>query len=85
MILPSQVKEAVLKSGKTWIPHHDCSICGQYVGYHVINEDLYFSSSCGCGSSGVHPVPWSEASEWINMQSTEDAKKLVAAKFFITL
>lgn len=89
MVTGEQVKEAVKKAGLTWIPHHDCSICGQDVGYIVNGDDLYFRSGCGCSWSPDRPCSWDEAAESINMQQRTgkwgDVAARMAAKFGIEL
>lgn len=47
MTLEEQVKSLREKFGNR-IPHHDCTLCGQWVAYVFVGEDLFFDSACGC-------------------------------------
>ena len=67
---------------QTHIPHHDCAICGDFVYYLVDgNGALFFDSSCACSSSAPRHAGWQEAAGWINMQTTDENKRKIAAKF----
>ena len=76
-----QVRAAVLEAGVTHIPHHACAFCGEWVGCLVHGKDLYFDPSCGCASSPPEPRAWSDAADWINMQTSEEARKELMARF----
>ncbi len=67
-----QVRDAVLKAGITSIPHHDCGGCGEWVHYFVCEGNLFFSPACGCSWAPSEPRNWSDAANWINMQSNPD-------------
>lgn len=81
-----EVKQAGLAAGITIIDHHDCSICGYMVSYFILGDQLYFDSGCDCGISSQPTVrTWQEAADWINMQTREDIREKIAARFGLTL
>jgi len=70
-VTPEEVKAAVIAASLTRIDHHDCGGCGAMVYYSIVDGNLFFNPACDCGSYWSPPQPrdWSEASDWINMQS----------------
>lgn len=81
MVSGEEVKQAVLAAGITHIPHHDCSICHELIGYAVYDGYLYFESGCGCSWSPPEPRGWEDAANWINMQTNEDVRKKLMKRF----
>lgn len=81
MTTGNEVRDACMAAGITEIPHHDCSICGEWVRYTRDADILYFHPACGCSWSHPRVTNWSEAAEWIDMQSNEDARRRIAKKF----
>ena len=81
MVTGEQVRAAVMAAGIAYIPHHQCGCCEAWVGYEVYGGDLYFSPDCGCGYSPSESMPWSDAAEWINMHTNDDARAQIMAKF----
>ena len=81
-VTPEEVRKAVAAAGITHIDHHDCGGCGAMVFYSVEDGRLFFNPTCDCSSrwSPAEPRDWSEASDWINMQSA--AEKIALAKRF---
>lgn len=81
-VTTQQVKEAVEKAGLTRIDHHDCGGCGYMTAYLVRDGQLYFDHGCDCGRGGynVRPADWSEAAEYINMQTRNWNGKDIAAQ-----
>lgn len=84
MVTAQHVKEAVTAAKITYVLHHDCGVCGEWVSYLVQGENLYFDSSCGCVRSHLRVSSWEDAAEWINMQSNEEAKAEIMKKFGLT-
>ena len=84
-VTEEEVQEAVLNSGISYISSHDCGICQEYVGYRIIEGDLYWDGSCGCCSSGPQPRDWDALSRWVNMQDRDENKIAIAAKVGIEL
>lgn len=90
MVTGEQVKEAVQKAGLSWVPSHDCSICGQDVGYIFDGDQVFYRSGCGCSWSPDRPMTWDGVASHINMQTRTsekwgDVRARVAAKFGLTL
>lgn len=77
MVTGEQVRAAVMAAGLTYIPHHECSCCGEMVAYTVHDGDLYFAPGCGCSWSPQEPRTWDSAADWINMQNDEWRVKLM--------
>lgn len=67
--------------GKTWLNHHDCSICGQMVGYVIDGELVYFRSACGCSWSQDHPSSFDDIAQWLAMQSSDEMRDLILQGF----
>lgn len=84
MVTGEQVRDAVAAAGLTYIPHHDCGCCGEWVAYTVQDGALYFNPACGCSWSPAEPRAWDSAADWINMQSNEGARAQIMAKFGMT-
>ena len=81
MITGDDVKKAVLAAGITQIPHHECGICGEWVNYTVEDEQLYFNPGCECSWSPAEARYWSDAADWINMQSNEEYRAKIMQSF----
>ncbi len=84
MVTGEQVRAAVMAAGLTYIPHHDCGCCGEWVAYTVHDGDLYFNPACGCAWGPAEPRTWDSAADWINMQTNEAARAQIMAKFGMT-
>lgn len=65
----------------SFIPHHNCSLCGSIVGWVVSKDALkpYFDPSCDCGSSGGHYDTWEDVFKWYNTVSEKESKEAVQA------
>jgi hypothetical protein len=84
-ITGEQVKAGVMKLGVSYIPHHDCSICGVEVGYVILGGDLFFDSGCGClRGNNIRPASWDEPADWINMQFSPDVRKMLMDRFGVS-
>lgn len=81
MVTGEQVRAAAMSAGLTYIPHHECSLCGQFVAYTVHDGSLYFNPACGCSWSPAEPRTWGSAADWINMQTNEDTRAQIMEKF----
>ena len=63
----------------SFIPHHDCALCGAMVGWHSIGKRPYFDPSCDCGCSEGHYETWENVFKWYNTvfeKESEDAVQL---------
>lgn len=62
----NEIKEICIKKGITFIPHHDCALCGVYVGWRIYGpDDVFFDPSCGCGCSMPHRETWDDVAKWV--------------------
>lgn len=79
----SDIREAILKKGVTYIPHHSCSICDAELYYSVDNNELFFNSACDCTTRHSAPQKrdWTELTNWINMNSDEETRKRLIILF----
>lgn len=63
----------------SFIPHHDCSICGAFIGWYSQEPNPFFDPSCYCGSGGGHYETWENVFKWYNKvfeKESEDAVQL---------
>lgn len=65
----------------SFIPHHNCSLCGSIVGWVVSKDTLkpYFDPSCYCGSSAGHYDTWEFVFKWYNTVSEKETEEAVQA------
>ena len=65
----------------SFIPHHDCGLCGAMVGWEVLpnSPGPYFSPSCDCGGSRGHYDTWEEVFKWYNTVFEKESKEAVQA------
>lgn len=84
-ITAEEVKQSAIEKGITRVDHHRCGCCEVMVRYYIAHGNLFFDPSCGCSDSREEPREWWDAAEWINMQSTDEHQKEVAAKFGLVL
>ena len=82
-----EVKKAMIDNDITYVEHHDCGFCKQYVYYSRVDEDLYFNPDCGCTSYDALPEvsSWEDAADWINMQSKDKNRIEIAKRFGLEL
>jgi len=48
-----QLREWIAAEGITYIPHHECGICGEPVGFQIIDGEPYFNGNCDCAAFSV--------------------------------
>lgn len=64
-----ELKELCRANGVSFIPHHECGICGQSTGWYLFKRwppyEVAYSSSCGCGDSDARQSSWQEVLEWV--------------------
>ena len=60
-----------------FIPHHDCGICGEMVGWYTDEPEPYFDPSCGCGSSSGHYDTWEIVFKWYNRVFEKESEQAV--------
>lgn len=85
-VTAGEVKAAVKVAGIERIEHHDCGGCGYPTAFLVHDDTLYFDPGCYCsryGRAPLEPREWSEAADWINMQSKPEIKAKLAKSFGI--
>ena len=65
----------------SFIPHHDCSLCGSMVGWTVSKDALkpYFDPSCDCGGSEGHYDTWEDVFKWYNTVFEKETEEAVQA------
>lgn len=65
----------------SFIPHHNCSLCGSIVGWVVSKDALkpYFDPSCDCGGSGGHYGTWEDVFKWYNTVYEKETEEAVQA------
>lgn len=64
-----------------FIPHHDCGVCGETVGWEVVpnTPNPHFNPSCSCGCSGGHYDTWEKVFYWYNTVFEKESVKAVEA------
>ena len=72
------VKEQL--ADKTWLPHHDCSLCGVWVGYPIHGDEVSFRSGCGCSWSPSRPSSYGEIAEWLAMQRSDEMRDKIMSR-----
>lgn len=82
---PEEVKKIIQENEVSFVPNHDCSLCGVTVGYHIndIEQELiWFRSACGCGvgGEGGHWSSFSDIADWYNMQDNDKGRNSVLEK-----
>lgn len=60
-----------------FIPHHDCAICGKFVGWYANEPYPYFDPSCDCGSSDGHNETWENVFKWYNKVFEHESEEAV--------
>lgn len=65
----------------SFIPHHDCGVCGAMVGWEVSpnSPNPYFNPSCACGCSEGHYETWRTMFEWYNTVFEKESEEAVQA------
>ena len=65
----------------SFVPHHDCSLCGSMVGWVVSKDALkpYFDASCDCCGSSGHYDTWEDVFKWYNTVFEKETKEAVQA------
>ncbi|MEW8193288.1 MAG: hypothetical protein AB2793_06240 [Candidatus Thiodiazotropha sp.] len=83
MITGEQVKTAMIEKNITHVKHHECGLCSHMVYYSREGDQLFFHPHCGCVSYYNPPEPceWEEAADWINTQSNDEVRSMLAARF----
>lgn len=79
-----EVRAAMIAANITSVDHHDCGGCGYMTQYLREGETLYFDPGCWCSSysaSSPEPRDWSDAADWINMQSNAEWRDKLRVRF----
>lgn len=66
----TEIKDLCQAKGISFIPHHECAICGESVGWYLFGcwppYEVAFSSACGCSDySSARPDTWESIAEWV--------------------
>lgn len=65
----TELKETCFNKGISFIPHHECGVCGQPTGWYLFERwppyEVAYSSACGCGDSGARRSSWQEILDWV--------------------
>lgn len=61
----------------SFIPHHDCSICGVVIGWYPQEPNPYFDPSCDCGCGGGHFETWETVFKWYNNVFEKESEEAV--------
>lgn len=69
MMTEQELKETCRAKGISFIPHHECGVCGEPTGWYLFGRwpphEVAYSSACGCGDSGGRQSSWQEIIGWI--------------------
>lgn len=64
-----ELKCVCMNKGISFIPHHECGLCGQPTGWYLFERwppfEVAYSSSCGCGCSEAVRDSWQSILQWI--------------------
>lgn len=65
----------------SFIPHHDCGLCGAMVGWEVPPNSPrpYFNPSCNCGCSEGHYDTWEDVFKRYNIVFEKETEETVQA------
>lgn len=65
----------------SFIPHHECGVCGVMVGWEASpnSPNPYFNPSCACGCSEGHYETWRTVFEWYNTVFEKESEEAVQA------
>ena len=76
-----EVKEILQKRNATFIPWHNCSICGVPIGYVMKGELVYYKPGCGCIDHGtLEPRTFDDIANGYNMQDNDEARTSILGK-----
>lgn len=81
MVTGEQVEKAMFAANITRVDHHECAFCGLSTRYTLIDEKLYYDSSCGCCESESTPQTFDSAATWLNMQESETILRRLMTRF----
>lgn len=76
-----QVRSAMIANNITEVPHHDCGICGEWTAFVRSDDQLYYRSACECSWSPPLWCLWSDAADFINMQTNPKCRADIVASF----
>jgi hypothetical protein len=70
MTASEQIEHACRRDNISFIPHHKCAICGEYVGWYLFHRwppyEVAFSPTCGCSFvASAHESSWDEIAAWV--------------------
>ena len=70
-MIGEEIKELCLAKNIDFIPHHDCAICGEYVGWYLFGRwppyEVAYSGSCGCsfGCGSARRDTWESIAKFV--------------------
>jgi hypothetical protein len=82
----AEVRDAAIAAKIKRVAHHRCGGCGVMVHYLIVDQMLFFDPSCDC-TRAFRPElrEWSDAANWINMQSDPKHRVEIANSFGLDL
>lgn len=70
-----EIKDLCQKKGITFIPHHECGLCGESTGWYLFWRwppyEVAYSNVCGCSygsGSAAHQDTWESIADWVSGQ-----------------
>lgn len=85
LLSPTEIKARIIEKAITWIPHHDCGMCGYVVGYRIDGERVMFDPSCDCTPrSYLDHSSFADLAEWYGMQNNDTARLSIGSKYGFT-
>lgn len=65
----NELKETCRKKGISFIPHHQCAICGEQTGWYLFERwppyEVAYSGACGCADGDARRSTWQEILDWV--------------------
>ena len=65
----TELRETCLQKGISFIPHHECGVCGHSTGWYLFERwppyEVAYSPACGCGNSVAYCSSWQEILDWV--------------------
>jgi len=64
----------------TWLPNHDCGLCGVAVGYVLDSVGVYYKSACDCGFSPLRPSSYADIAHWLSYQESDEVRDVLLGR-----
>ena len=85
-----EIKDLCQQKGITFIPHHDCALCGEPTGWYLFGRwppyEVAYSCVCGCidgFGEAAYSDTWESIADWVNNpdgQLREEYKQIFGIK-----